>query len=283
MGILRKELRGRFTTLPNEVIEDPDISFRAKGILAYLLSKPDGWNVSYRQLKEVGQDGAHAVMGALKELEDTGYLTRWKQQDDKGRWTSYSIVRDHRVPPAQDPPPGSTHPRSDLRSPEVPSEVSTEQVKTVEQDVVTSLSQLTLVREPDPHPAGAGERYPQDFERFWKTYPRRIGKRAALQAWRNACKRTTPQALTDAAAAQARAWEAAGKDPQFIPHPATWLNQGRYDDEPESPPAPSHGTNSRAAANDAVLREFALAHGVNPEIMSPEAMYGLPPSRKEIG
>ena len=72
------------------------------------------------------------------------------------------------------------------------------------------------------------------FEDFWITYPRRIDKRAAERAWRAALKRgARPDAVLLAARQFAQA--KVGSDPKFIKHPATWLNSGSYDNEPEKP------------------------------------------------
>lgn len=68
------------------------------------------------------------------------------------------------------------------------------------------------------------------FDLFWGEYPRKAGKGAARRKFEQAIRRTTALAIIQALAAQ----KAAGMfslDPQFIPHPATWLHQERYDDE----------------------------------------------------
>ena len=77
--------------------------------------------------------------------------------------------------------------------------------------------------------------YTPAFEEFWKAYPRRIGKRKAFTTYQQSLK------LIDAATIQAKAEVYAkstrGTEPQYIAHPSTWLNQGRWDDEltPQKP------------------------------------------------
>ena len=67
------------------------------------------------------------------------------------------------------------------------------------------------------------------FEEFWDAYPRKIGKGAAKKAW---CKITTdPDTVIAAAFVFAGARQ--NEDPKFTPHAATWLNAGRWDDEPD--------------------------------------------------
>ncbi|MDJ0950940.1 MAG: hypothetical protein QNJ94_18670 [Alphaproteobacteria bacterium] len=68
-----------------------------------------------------------------------------------------------------------------------------------------------------------------DFEEFWNWYPRKVGKAPALQAYRTARRTTSQQTLCEAVA-RYRA-QVAGKEPQFILHPKTWLNQRRWEDE----------------------------------------------------
>lgn len=74
--------------------------------------------------------------------------------------------------------------------------------------------------------------YPDSFEHFWRTYPRRAGKKNALAAWLVAIKEVDPQVILDAAA---RFANDPNREQRFTPHPATWLNQGRWDDEPLPP------------------------------------------------
>ena len=71
------------------------------------------------------------------------------------------------------------------------------------------------------------------FEDFWARYPRKVGKQAARKAWErldlgNGLLERIMQAVLDHR--QSEAWT---KDNgQFIPHPATWLNGKRWEDEP---------------------------------------------------
>ncbi len=67
------------------------------------------------------------------------------------------------------------------------------------------------------------------FDDFWLVYPRRAGKQAARKAWDKAVK-DTPAVIVLAAAAAFR--DDPNREAEFTPHPATWLNQGRWDDDP---------------------------------------------------
>ncbi len=74
---------------------------------------------------------------------------------------------------------------------------------------------------------------PSSFDAFWSSYPRKVGKEAARKAWKAALKRDVPPSHVVSAADDYRIeCHVRQTEPQFIPHPATWLNAGRYDDDP---------------------------------------------------
>lgn len=90
-------------------------------------------------------------------------------------------------------------------------------------------------REPEPlsSPGNTGGDVPEDFKAFWQAFPRKVGREAALKAWAKA-KRKPPLSEVIAAldaAKRSDQWTKSGG--QFIPHPATWINQGRWHDEHE--------------------------------------------------
>jgi len=74
-----------------------------------------------------------------------------------------------------------------------------------------------------------------DFDTFWAQYPRKVGKIAGKKAFDKAIKLTTLEQLLQGVELLKR--ETAGKELEFIPHPASWLTAGRWDDEPSTKPA----------------------------------------------
>ena len=65
------------------------------------------------------------------------------------------------------------------------------------------------------------------FAEFWKSYPRKIGKASAEKAWAKALVASPADVILSGL--YGYVWP---NDPQYIPHPATWLNQHRWKDEP---------------------------------------------------
>lgn len=79
-----------------------------------------------------------------------------------------------------------------------------------------------------------------DFELWWKVYPRKVGKVAARKAWLKALPavkqyaqvidEAVAEVMQEAVAAYVAEPETKKLEPQYVPHPATWLNEGRYID-----------------------------------------------------
>jgi len=79
------------------VAEDDRLSWSARGLLLYLLSKPDSWQVSVQQLqnvtarssKKTGRDGIYII---ISELIEAGYVTRVHNRDCYGRMAEHDYV-----------------------------------------------------------------------------------------------------------------------------------------------------------------------------------------------
>jgi hypothetical protein len=79
------------------------------------------------------------------------------------------------------------------------------------------------------------EHHLEAFGAFWLTYPKRKAKEEARKAWIAAIERgADPQHIVTAAKDYAH--ERHGQDPKYTKYPATWLNKGCYDDEPDPQP-----------------------------------------------
>jgi hypothetical protein len=74
----------RQVVLHRSMIEDPRLSFRAKGLLAYLLSHPETDLSDKRTLTSVSLEGVDAIETALVELEDAGYFRKDQEKDETG-------------------------------------------------------------------------------------------------------------------------------------------------------------------------------------------------------
>jgi hypothetical protein len=71
---------------------------------------------------------------------------------------------------------------------------------------------------------------PDDFDAWWSQYPRKTAKANAERAWRKLRPADRTGAL-DALPDHVRAWRLRGTATEYVPHPATWLNGRRWEDD----------------------------------------------------
>lgn len=304
---LRKRRSHYFVQVPSATIRDARLSYRARGVLAFLLDMPDGWDVRSEVLAAQSTEGRDAIRSALRELRTYGYYRLERRRTRAGRtvmgtavseepvesWASeYAEFGERAVPvieqpdgsfrvqrkdgsltedgfatgqpltlPVEDPQdaaaPTPTSPGTGFQAPGnpapgfpatgepasgFPGPLSSNQRG--EPEVQDSLP-LPLPHDDQPAAApadaGAGERTPSPtadlFDRFWQTYPRHVGKADARKAWDRALRQGTDpdRILAGASRFAADPNLPTGADARFVPHPATWINQGRWDDDPLPP------------------------------------------------
>jgi hypothetical protein len=91
-----------------------------------------------------------------------------------------------------------------------------------------------------------------DFDEFWTAYPRKQGKEAARKAFIKAATIANPEVIIEGAKRYA---SDPNRKKEFTAHAATWLNAGRWDDEPE----PERGGNQASMARTQRLMEWAAS------------------------
>ena len=92
MAVFRVEKTNNYTVMSNYHLKDKDLSLKSKGLLSVILSLPSEWEYTTRGLAAISKEGVDSISTALKELENTGYLTRNKLRDERGRITDTEYV-----------------------------------------------------------------------------------------------------------------------------------------------------------------------------------------------
>jgi hypothetical protein len=111
--VIRRSPRRRSTAVPNILVNDNSLSFKAKGIAVYILSKPDTWRIDAASLARIaGPDGRAAILAGLAELEASGYLVRRRHQGPDGKWSSSSTLYESPEDAADDSEPKCGFPTS---------------------------------------------------------------------------------------------------------------------------------------------------------------------------
>lgn len=94
-----KDKSNPYVMINKSFVNDSSISWKAKGILLYLLSKPDDWKVREGDIVNHAKDGRDSVRAAIRELIKAGYIVRTRCRDDMGRLAPSEYVV-YEVPPS---------------------------------------------------------------------------------------------------------------------------------------------------------------------------------------
>ncbi len=83
--VVRVEKNKNFTAMSNYHLWDGRLSFKAKGLLSFMLSVSDSWKFTIKGLASMAKDGTDSVASAVKELEAAGYVVRNRNRNEKGQ------------------------------------------------------------------------------------------------------------------------------------------------------------------------------------------------------
>lgn len=166
---------------------------------------------SYAHLADLCECTERTVKRAIKELQDQGLLEVQRRFKDGRQTANRYVIQVGSLGVTNMPPSGVTN--------MTPSGVT----KTTPYTVTRIQSEGN-----NNHRPAKGD-YPESFQTWWRSYPRRDGSKAkAYDLWRKAVdSKVTDQALLDATERFAR--QCKNKDKKFIPHATTWLNQARWE------------------------------------------------------
>ncbi len=209
-----------FAAIPNWMIRDQRFTRRSLLVYAALASRsgPGGIFPSQQTIAEEMQLSERTVRTALGELEALGVIERVRRRGRQGRATAMSTGY-------------VLHPNGRLVTDEeaANSAGSFGKVPATRGEATGKIAQAVPLIEEEPL-----KKNPEiDFEEFWVIYPRKVGRAAARAKFVSLAKVTDVAKILDGARRYANDPNLPEK--QFIPYPTTWLNQGRWEDEPLPP------------------------------------------------
>jgi hypothetical protein len=211
-----------FTQIPNEWLRDIRLSFKARGLLALIMSHRTGWELSINYLADQNREGKDAIRTAIKELEAFGYLLR-TQANEHGKFGEAIWV-------TQDP---SDYPMTENPMTENPTTKKTIHKEDYEKKDISPL-----------------------FDEFWNAYPRKLDKAKAFRAFRSALKRAS---FEDILAGVIAYRSDPTRDPQFTKYPASWLNADAWENAatlPEKRQAAEERRAKEKAHSEAYMAEM---------------------------
>lgn len=216
--IIRNPNRNRYVNISKVPLEDRRLSWKARGLHAFLMSKPDNWDVIVEYL--VGQsekDGRDSVRGALKELEDAGYIARTKTKNSQGKYdgTDCEIFEEPHVYPDET---GDGFSNDGKPGPGIPEDGKSNTNDYL--DIESNEERSTV--------SSAKKDYTPEFLEWWKIYLKPVDKKKTFGCW-NATLRErggTVESLMLATSVFADEMLKEGREKQFIMNSTTFLGPG---------------------------------------------------------
>lgn len=142
---IRHAKERNYTVLDNTFLKDTRLSWKAKGLFAYILSLPEDWKIYISDLQERAADGETSVRSAVKELTEYGYIMQRREKDDKGRWAAYSYIIIENPNDTQGEIPLVENPNVDKPNVENHVLINTNNTKYENKENTNSLAQKSLV------------------------------------------------------------------------------------------------------------------------------------------
>jgi hypothetical protein len=81
MSVIRIKKEREYVSISNAILQNKALTWEARGVMAYLLSKPDGWECRNYDLVNQGPAGKTVIQRVLKELQQAGYVHRYQKSD----------------------------------------------------------------------------------------------------------------------------------------------------------------------------------------------------------
>jgi hypothetical protein len=206
----------RYTVLSNDVLLDTRLSYRARGVLVAILARPDNWRIRSEQLAIEGREGRDAVRAALTELKDHGYLMVEKVRQPDGTFMTEQVVYDT---------PNAT---KVLVAPETEKPAPDNQAS--ENQALLQVMEISNENKHMPTLEVGEKTGSSEFDIFWESYPRKVGKTKAQRVW-GRLSRVDRLAALQALPEHVTMWRIKQVTADYIPHPTSWLNARRWEDE----------------------------------------------------
>jgi hypothetical protein len=251
-NIGRKRKKNGFTQISNLLFEDSNLSWKAKGILCYLLSRPNNWKINKTDLENRAAEGRESVHNGIKELKKLGYLHIYPNRLENGQIDGWIWEYDD-IPFT----PEIRENRNTDNPQKTGENVLVSQITVKPNDGLTELRETRIYNNTDfnnteynntegindlknsPKKAkknSSSAELESEFELLWAKYPRKIGKSKALQSYIKArkVKKYAYEQIEIGLNKYLEYLETNGTEEQYIQHGSTWFNQENFLSEYEA-------------------------------------------------
>lgn len=243
MSVFRIEKTADYTVLSNFHFREKEMSFKAKGLLSFMLSLPNNWDYSVEGLESFSSDGKDSIISGLKELEKFGYLVRKQKTDEKGKFCGYDYIIYEK--PLNEQPftenPQTENPFTENPSTENPQQLNTNisNTNTLNTNILNTntyklYNNNNIYRSSSQNHNHVCDKNTDDdinefFESVWSLYPKKTNKSQIRKATKKRLYKIGFNLIARCIERYKEELEANGTDYQYIKAGSTFFNGG-YED-----------------------------------------------------
>lgn len=214
MKILKEKIR--FTQVSNDVLNDKNLSAKAKGVFAYLYSKPDDWDFAIERISNDFIDGDKSIRSWIKELESKNYLKRIKWWD--WRMQYYIGINLDNTQPAK------REGRENEPTSQNGNQPKCQPAETGGLSNIDNINNTEIINNKEIN---------SHFEEFWNIYPKKVNKKKAEELFKKINKEGSVdlQKIISGLENYKKYIEVRKVDKSYILHASTFLNWRRWEDD----------------------------------------------------
>ena len=248
---LINDIDKNFTMVPNYILMQRDISLKAIGLYAKLLSFPNDWNFTEKGLMSLIKDGKDSLKSALQELEDLGLFYKFQSRKSNGtlgeiifyispvpmtqemkfeimgRFNPLEIVKSDESIGITEFQPLSGNPLAVKPISDNPQQYNINKYNINKYNI-----EKEKIYKKEKNISKTSE-YENEFEELWKLYPRKEGKNVALKKYIQYRKNNeaTFDEVKRGIINYKKIIDVNKTSTQYILHGSTFFNQKRWEDE----------------------------------------------------
>lgn len=134
MSVFKIEKNKDYTIMSNYHLRDRELSYKAKGLLSFMLSLPEDWDYSLNGLCAISKESKDGIRSILKELQEHHYIEIEKVRGDKGYFEyNYLIYEIPHFKNVEKNNPGMENPYMDNPDMETTTQINTNKINTNKQ------------------------------------------------------------------------------------------------------------------------------------------------------
>lgn len=132
--VFKIEKNKNYTIMSNYHLRDKNLSFKAKGLLSFMLSLPEDWDYSLNGLVAVSKESKKAIRGIINELREHGYLVTEQARGEKGYYKyNYIIYEEPHIVEIEKNNPDTQKGYADEGNTEKDTQINTKEINTKKQ------------------------------------------------------------------------------------------------------------------------------------------------------